>query len=85
MSLNIEGTKLVAECLNHPNDVYIYFDGGFFVWNWNVSAPMGIWRDGDMFFLAKWKFHDGHHATNALNTWANERAAVAITPSLSCT
>lgn len=72
MSLNIECGSLHAECLNHPNDVYIYFDGGFFVWNCNVSEPCGIWFNGDMFMLAKWKFSNGNEAVAVLNEWVQQ-------------
>lgn len=75
MSLNIECGFLRAECLNHVNDVYIYFDGGFIVWNCN-SEPFGVWFNGDMFMLAKWKFTDGKQAAVALNEWVAHMLAV---------
>lgn len=76
MSLNIECGSFHAECINHPSDLYIYFDGGFMVWNWNVSEPTGIWFNGDMFLLAKWKFKSAADACSQLNAWTQEMLAV---------
>jgi len=78
MSLNIEGTTVRAECINHPNDVYVYFDGGHFVWNILIGEPQGVWWNGDMFLFAKWKFVNGKEAAIAFNEWAEEQCAVAI-------
>jgi len=72
MSLNIESGTLRAECLNAPNDVYIYFDSGFMVWNSNTSTPMGVWFKGEMFLLGEWKFFSGVEAAAALNEWVAE-------------
>ena len=77
MSLNIECGTFHSECLNHPNDVYIYFDGGFLVWNCNTSESLGIWFNGDMFMLAKRKYKTGNEACIAINQWASEMLAAS--------
>lgn len=50
MGLKIEGSKLRVERLNHPNEFYIYFDGGYFTWNYQ-DQRLGIWMNGDLFML----------------------------------
>ena len=77
MSLNIESGFLRAEALNHPNDLYIYFEGGFFVYSIRKdNPPCGIWFNGDMFLLAEWKFKNGAaEAAVILNEWAQQMLA----------
>ena len=77
MSLNIEGnTPPHAECLNHEEDVFIHFDGGYFVWNIRESLQ-GIWWNGDMFLLASWKFSEGKEAATAFNEWVKNVSILA--------
>jgi hypothetical protein len=73
MSLNIECGSLTAECLNAPSDVYLYFDGGFFVWNCDTSEPLSIWFNGDQFYLTRYKYTDAHDAVVALNDWVQKQ------------
>lgn len=73
MSLKIECGSLYAEVLNHPQDVYIYFDGGFFVWNCKLSDSIGVWFNGDMLLLADYKFDNGNDAANAINEFVEQQ------------
>lgn len=69
MSLNVESDKLVAECLNHPNDVWIIFEGGHFVWNIK-DASLNVWFNGQMFTFAKERsYRNGVEAVNDFNEW----------------
>jgi hypothetical protein len=43
MGLHIESGPLKVERLNHPDDIYIYFEVGYTVWNYTRSEPLGIW------------------------------------------
>lgn len=59
-----------AENLNHPDDIYLYFNGGFIVWNMK-DRPISVHSDttGDVFVLQ----NDGQGArklTVDFNTWA---------------
>lgn len=49
-SITIESGQIKIECLNHPDEVYIYFSGGYMVWN-RFAEPLYIKSCGDQFLL----------------------------------
>lgn len=71
MSLTIEG-KLKVERINNPNDFYLYFNGGCFVWNYEKSQDMGLWLNGQMFSLYKEDYDSIQHLHQELTQWVQQ-------------
>jgi hypothetical protein len=73
MSLNIESDKTPhAENLNYPSDVYIYFQGGFYVWSW-TGEDLNVWYQGDMFTFSR-RYHPTPKAACAdFNEWSGKQ------------
>jgi hypothetical protein len=75
MGLNIESLETPhAECLNHPNDVYIYFKGGFYVWNWKNDKALHVWFNDDLFTFNREEYHFPNAAVAAFNEWSGKHA-----------
>lgn len=68
MSLTIFGKKLCAEHINHPDDIYIIFDGGMFIWNWKKNEDLNVCFNGDSFTLKRGITPE----VSEFNKWANK-------------
>lgn len=75
MGLNIESNETPhAENLNGPSDVYIYFQGGFYVWNW-AGEELNLWWNGDMFTFSRKQYYSPKAAVAAFNEWSGKLAS----------
>ncbi len=71
MSLNIESQNPRAENLNHVHDIYIYFVGAFYVWNWQFSEPLHVWYKGDQFAFRRTLENSAKELTEQFNEWVD--------------
>jgi hypothetical protein len=70
MGLHIESGPLKVERLNHPDDIYIYFEVGYTVWNYTRSEPLGIWWEHNEFFLlSRDNYGSVEEAYAAISNW----------------
>lgn len=70
MGLNIDSSiRPIAEIQNHPSDIHIIFNGGYFVWNYE-DPPLGIWWESEMFVLSNNRYQSPISARNAFNQWS---------------
>jgi hypothetical protein len=68
MSLTIETGRLIAENINHPDDIYIYFENGYVVWHW-TDAPLSVYYKGYLFTFVRADNTSPSKVRAAFNEW----------------
>jgi hypothetical protein len=76
MILSIDGDYLRVERNNHPDDIYLYFNGGYAVWSYKDGVEFFILFRGAFFTLNTERFLSAAIAQMALNEWLSEVARV---------